>query len=193
MELLPCIKQSTGSYILSNACLRVERESWRFPLWNYDYQRDCRSQVSPIYQTLSAPFFPGCLWMLLVKQPVTTPSVLPQTVASVPHLSLLLYSEFVPFSRVIFVLQSSDFSGLFQTSFAFSTRHIIPCDPKKSCDPLCSGNHKCLPWSFLNLHVLMDLRVLSVSFSPDAFALLYSSLSSSQSAFIMHLMYRYLF
>lgn len=193
MELLLCIKQSTGSYILSNPLLRVERESWRFPPWNYGCQRDCRSQVYSIYQTLSAPFFPGCLWMLLVKQPVTAPSVLPHTASSAPHLSLLLYSQFLPFSHVIFVQQSSDFSGLFQASFAFSTRHIIPCDPRKSCDPLCSGNHKCHPWSFLSLHVLMDLRVLSVSFFPDAFALLYSSLSSSQSAFIMHLMYRYLF
>lgn len=51
----------------------------------------------------SATFFPGCLWMLLVKQPVTTPSVLPQIVSSVPHLWLLLYSEFLPFFNVIFM------------------------------------------------------------------------------------------
>lgn len=176
----------------------MERESWRFPLWNYDYQRDCRSQVCSIYQTLSAPFFPGCLWMLLVKQPATTPSVLPQTVPSVPHLSLPLVSESLPSLHVISVQQSSDSSGLFQTSFAVSTRHTVPCDPRKSCDPLCFGSHKWHLRLFLGLHGSdlmdqMDLHVLSVSFSPDAFALLRSSLSSSQSAFIMHLMNRYLF
>lgn len=142
MELLLHMKQSTWSCILSKPCLRVERESWRFPLWNYDYQRDCRSQVCSIYQTLSAPFFPGCLWMLLVKQPATTPSVPPQTVPSVPHLSLPLVSESLPSLHVISVQQSSDSSGLFQTSFAVSTRHTVPCDARRSCDPLCFGSHK---------------------------------------------------
>lgn len=135
----------------------MERESWRFSLWNYDYQRDCRSQVYSIYQTLSAPFFPGCLWMLLVKQPVTTPSVLPQRVPSVPHLSLLLYSAFLLFLHIIFVQQGSDFRGLFQTQ-----SHEIP----GRAVALCSGSQKCHPWLFLNLCVLMDLHVLSVSFSP---------------------------
>lgn len=164
----------------------MERESWRFPLWNYDYQRDCSSQVCSIYQTLSAPFFPGCLWLLLAKQSVTTPSVLPPRVTPVPRLSLLLYSALLPFLGVIFVQQGSDFSGLPIQHKAHSAM--------RSQEELCpSVLCKCHPWFFLSLHVVADLHVLSVSFSPDAFALLYCSSSSSQSAFIMHLMYRYLF
>lgn len=171
----------------------MERESWGLPPWNYDCQRDYGSQVYPIHQTLSAAFLPGCFWLLLVKQPVTTPSVLPQIVSSVPPLWLLLYSEFLPFFNVIFMWQSSGFWALFQTSLTFSTRHIIPCDPRKSCDPVSNGSHDCHTWLFLSLHLLMDLHILCVSFSCNMLALLYSSLSSSQPAFIMHLMHWYLF
>lgn len=96
-------------------------------------------------------------------------------------------------SYLSFLCSTLDFRGLFQASFTHSAQgtqsHMIP---GKSVT-LCAVEVKIATHGYFSASMHWWICVLSVSFSPDAFALLYSSLSSSQSAFIMHLMYRYFF
>lgn len=125
------------------------------------YQRDCRSQVCSIYQTLSAPFFPGCLWMLLVKQPVTN-AICPAWESS-PTPSFITAALLCIHAILTPHLCAAESRGLFQT---------IPWDPRKSCDPLWSENQKCHPWLFL-----MNLHVLSISLPTSLF--LFKLLSAS--------------
>ena len=130
-----------------------------------------RLQITSLFHLPDAvSTFPPWVFMDVPCKAALNNAICPASVSSVPHLSLLLYSEFLPFFNVIFMQQSSDFCTLFQTSFTFSTRRIVPCDPRKCYDPLSSGSHECHPSLFLSLHLLMDLRVFSVSFSPDVFA-----------------------